>query len=158
MVDVLTPEQRRLNMSRVRSKDTKPEWLLRRGLHRMGFRFRLHSRDLPGRPDLVFPRHKAVIFVHGCFWHGHNCSLFKLPETRQAFWQSKIDSNRKRDEQILDRLRSAGWRVMLVWECALRGPRRRQPDDVLEACEKFILENRPGIRSAGKTVQIRGAS
>jgi len=89
MVDVLSPEQRRLNMSRIRGRDTKPEMLIRRGLHAQGFRYRLQNRKLPGRPDLVFPRYHAVIFVHGCFWHGHNCPMFKLPGTRQEFWSKK---------------------------------------------------------------------
>ena len=86
MVDVLTPEQRRLNMSRIRGKDTKPELLLRHGLHARGLRYRLHRKDLPGRPDMVFPRYRAAILVHGCFWHGHDCPLFKLPATRREFW------------------------------------------------------------------------
>src|SRR5688500_15794308 len=97
MTDVLTPEQRRLNMSRVRGKDTKPEMLLRRGLHACGLRYRLHPKDVPGRPDLVFPRHGAVILVHGCFWHGHDCPLFKWPATRAEFWRKKIEGNRARD-------------------------------------------------------------
>src|SRR5262245_20506194 len=93
MADVLTPEQRRLNMSRIRGADTKPERLVRSALHARGFRFRLHRRDLPGKPDLALPRYRAVILVHGCFWHGHKCSLFQLPETRREFWEAKIRGN-----------------------------------------------------------------
>jgi DNA mismatch endonuclease (patch repair protein) len=125
MADVLTPEQRRLNMSRIRGRDTKPEMLLRRSLHARGFRFRLHRRDLPGCPDLVFPGLHAVIFVHGCFWHGHNCTMFKLPATRTEFWAAKISGNQKRDVRALQDLSAAGWRTFVLWECDLRGPSRR---------------------------------
>src|SRR5271165_5724537 len=128
MVDVLTPAQRRHNMSRVRGKDTKPELLLRRGLHALGFRFRLHRKDLPGRPDLVFPARRAAIFVHGCFWHGHDCPMCRIPTTRTGFWQTKIHGNRDRDRRAVAALTAKGWRVLVVWECALRGP-ARLPDD-----------------------------
>ena len=138
MADVLTPEQRRLNMSRIRGRDTKPELLLRRGLHRLGFRFRLQRRDLPGRPDLVFPGRKAVVFAHGCFWHGHDCPLCRLPATRTEFWAAKIAGNRARDRRALDELRTAGWRVLVVWECALRGPARLPGTEVLERCAVFL--------------------
>ena len=105
MVDVLTRAQRKLNMSNIRGRDTKPEKLIRNGLHRLGFRFRLHHKSLPGRPDLVFPRYNAVIFVHGCFWHGHDCPLFKLPATRRSFWLDKISGNFKRDQRTKRRCR-----------------------------------------------------
>src|ERR1700731_2708856 len=124
MVDVLTPEQRSFNMSRIRGRDTKPELILRRGLHTLGFRFRLHRKDLPGRPDLVFPARRTVIFVHGCFWHGHHCPMCRMPVTRSAFWQTKIEGNRNRDRRAISDLVAAGWRVLVVWECALRGPAR----------------------------------
>jgi DNA mismatch endonuclease (patch repair protein) len=138
MTDVLTAEQRRLNMSRIRGRDTKPEMLIRKGLHSRGLRYRLYARDLPGRPDLVFPRFRAVIFVHGCFWHGHDCPLFKLPLTRQAFWEKKIAQNRLRDASNHAALRASGWRVLTVWECCLRGPARKQQDLVLGACSTFL--------------------
>ncbi|HEV2627679.1 MAG TPA: very short patch repair endonuclease [Pseudolabrys sp.] len=96
-MDVLTSEQRRLNMSRIRGKDTKPEMLLRRGLHAAGLRFRLHGAKLPGKPDIVFPKYHAVILIHGCFWHGHDCPLFRMPATRPEFWAKKISGNRERD-------------------------------------------------------------
>jgi DNA mismatch endonuclease (patch repair protein) len=137
-MDVLTLEQRRHNMSRIRGKDTKPEMLLRRGLHACGLRFRLHVRSLPGSPDLVFPRHRAVILVHGCFWHGHNCPLFKLPATRPEFWAAKIAGNRTRDQRTAAALRAAGWRVLTVWECCLKGPGRRELGEVLADCEAFV--------------------
>lgn len=138
MVDVLTPEQRRLNMSRIRGKDTKPELMLRRGLHAQGFRFRLHRKDLPGRPDLVFPGRRAVIFVHGCFWHGHDCPMCKMPATRPEFWCVKIGKNRERDQQVVSTLAAAGWRVMTVWECALRGPARLRRGIVINRCAEFL--------------------
>jgi DNA mismatch endonuclease, patch repair protein len=132
MADVLTPEQRRLNMSRIRGRDTKPEMLLRRGLHARGFRFRLHRRDLPGCPDLVFPALRAVVFVHGCFWHGHDCAMFKLPATRTEFWAAKIEGNRRRDVRALQELSPAGWRTFVLWECDLRGPARRPLESVID--------------------------
>lgn len=138
MVDILTSEQRRFNMSRIRGSDTKPELLLRRGLHARGFRFRLHRRDLPGRPDIVFPRCRGVIFVHGCFWHGHRCHLFKMPATRTDFWQSKISGNVERDLRAIDTLRQKGWRVLTVWECALRGRGQLDFNSVLQTIEQFL--------------------
>lgn len=144
MADVLTAEQRRLNMSRIRGKDTKPEMLIRRGLHARGLRYRLHDRTLPGRPDLVFPRYGAVVFVHGCFWHAHGCALSKLPATRQEFWQQKLAENAARDRRAIEALRVDGWRVLVVWECALRGRGRRIEDDVVAALASDI---RSGTRS-----------
>lgn len=125
-------------MSRVRGKNTKPELLIRRALHAAGLRYRLHGAKLPGKPDLVFPARRAVIFVHGCFWHGHHCSLFRLPATRTEFWSEKIESNRRRDAVALGSLRSAGWRVLTIWECALRGPVRRDIAEVAAEASTFI--------------------
>ena len=136
--DVLTPEQRRFVMSRIRGKDTKPEMLMRRGLHERGLRYKLHGKGIPGKPDMVFPRHRAVVFVHGCFWHGHGCSLFKWPKTRAAFWKNKIGRNMERDRQALAALKADGWRVLLVWECALKGKRKRNLPDILDDAETFI--------------------
>lgn len=141
MADVLTPEQRKLNMSRIRGRDTKPEMIIRRGLHARGFRFRLQDRKLPGRPDLVFPRYHAVVFVHGCFWHGHNCPMFKLPVTRQEFWATKIASNRARDERATGALLKLGWRVANVWECSIRGPAKLTDDEVITRCQQFLLSD-----------------
>lgn len=142
-MDVLTPEQRRRNMSRIRGRDTKPEMLLRRGLHAAGFRFRLHARDLPGRPDLVLPRHRAAIQVHGCFWHDHGCPMCRLPATRPEFWAAKLQGNRERDQRTAQSLRDAGWRLLTVWECSLRGPARLPLDAVLARCSGFIRGNAP---------------
>ena len=108
-------------MAAIKGKDTKPEMLVRRGLHHRGLRFRLHRRDLPGRPDLVFPSRRVALFVHGCFWHAHaGCRYFKLPETGRDQWREKLERNRARDTQNRSRLISDGWRVIVVWECELR--------------------------------------
>jgi DNA mismatch endonuclease (patch repair protein) len=136
--DVHSPEQRSYNMSRIRGRDTKPEMLIRRGLHARGYRFRLHRGDLPGRPDLVFPSKRAVIFVHGCFWHGHNCPMFRLPASRTDFWQSKIQATKVRDAQATEALKAANWRQLIIWECALRGPARLPPGESLGMCERFL--------------------
>lgn len=149
MADVLTPAQRRLNMSRVRGRDTKPEMLLRRALHARGLRFRLHRRDLPGRPDLVFSRYRACLLVHGCFWHGHNCALFQWPATRQAFWVDKIAGNRRRDRETLKRLLDAEWRILVVWECALRGPGRRDFSAAIDECVSFITGSSAQVEIIG---------
>lgn len=125
-------------MSGIRSTDTKPEIMLRRGLHRRGLRFRLHDRRLPGTPDLVFPGRRAVLFAHGCFWHGHDCHLFRLPRTRPDFWAAKIARNRANDDRAVSRLVDEGWRVGTVWECALRGRTRLPEDEVLDRCEQWL--------------------
>jgi len=142
MADVLTPEQRKLNMSRIRGKDTKPEMLIRRGLHARGLRYRLHDRSLPGRPDLVFPKHRTVVFVHGCFWHAHGCALSKLPATRQDFWQNKLAANAARDHKAVNALQADGWRVLVIWECALRGRQRLKESTVLDCVVNFIQGTR----------------
>lgn len=138
MADRLTAEQRRLNMSRVRSKDTSPELTVRRLLHSLGFRFRLHRRDLPGTPDIVLPRHRLAVFVHGCFWHGHDCPMFRMPATRTEFWRTKIDVNRRRDAAARSRLLSIGWRTLCVWECAVRGSGRFPNNDLALEITAFL--------------------
>ena len=129
-------------MSRIRGKDTKPEMLIRRGLHGRGLRYRLHGTGIPGKPDMVFPKYRTVVFVHGCFWHGHGCSLFKWPKTRAAFWQTKINRNMERDQEALAALRADGWRALVVWECALKGKYRRAQPDVLSDADAFIRQGR----------------
>jgi DNA mismatch endonuclease, patch repair protein len=111
-------------MRRVKHRDTAPELLLRRALHSRGLRFRLHDRRLPGRPDIVLPKWRAVIFVHGCFWHGHDCKRGALPRSNLAFWSEKIANNIRRDTAQLDALRAGGRRIVIVWQCALLGKRR----------------------------------
>ena len=121
MSDPLTPTQRSERMARVRSKDTKPELVVRSLLHRMGYRFRLHGKALPGKPDIVLPRHRKAVFVHGCFWHRHGaCRPLSLPTTNTAFWAEKFAANVRRDRRKLRALRNAGWGVLVVWECQLK--------------------------------------
>lgn len=120
MVDTLSKAERSERMSRVRSKDTKPEMLVRRLIHGMGYRYRLHCRDLPGTPDIVFRRRRMAIFVHGCFWHQHpdpNCKLARMPKSRHEFWGPKLEGNRRRDDANLKKLLELGWNVLIVWEC-----------------------------------------
>lgn len=121
MVDVHTPAIRSKNMAAIRGRDTTPELLLRRALHAEGLRYRLHVGSLPGRPDIVLSGKKAVVFVHGCFFHGHECPSFRWPSSNAHFWRSKIEGNRSRDAKNEAALRDAGWRVFTVWECQLRG-------------------------------------
>jgi DNA mismatch endonuclease (patch repair protein) len=122
-MDVVDSATRSRMMSGIRGRNTRPEILIRRLLHANGFRFRLHVRDLPGKPDIVLPKHKAIVLVHGCFWHGHGCRLFKWPSTRVEFWRTKIECNRANDEKAVATLIAAGWRVAIVWECAIRATR-----------------------------------
>lgn len=121
MVDTLTPQQRSQRMALVRSRDTKPEWQVRSLLHRRGYRYRLHVRELPGSPDLVFPSRGKVIFVHGCFWHRHKCKLGdRLPKSRVAFWSKKLSENHARDTRNRRKLKRLGWDVLVVWECQVQ--------------------------------------
>lgn len=122
-MDKIAPERRSANMARVRGKDTGPEMRVRRIAHKMGLRFRLHRKDLPGRPDLVFPKHHLAVFVHGCFWHRHpGCTRASTPATRQEFWQSKFDANVARDHRQQSALVDLGWNVLILWECDLKEP------------------------------------
>ena len=120
-MDNLTTEERSEIMSRVRSRDTKPEMIVRRLVHSLGYRYRLHLRSLPGAPDLVFTKRKKVIFVHGCYWHRHdNCPNARIPKSHVTFWQEKLEGNRDRDERNEEQLRELGWDILVVWECQLR--------------------------------------
>ena len=138
MTDIVSPEIRSRIMSGIRSVDTKPELMLRRGLHRRGFRFRLHDRALPGRPDLVFSGRRSVIFVNGCFWHGHQCHLFRWPRSREDFWREKITGNMERDCLNRTRLLEQGWRICRVWECASKGKHRLPADTVIDRCAAWL--------------------
>jgi len=124
-VDVHEPEIRSYNMKQIRCKDTKPELLVRKLLHLKGFRFRLHVTKLPGKPDIVLPKYQTIIFVHGCFWHGHaRCKYFKIPETRKEWWSIKIDNNMRNDEKNCRLLSDLGWQVIIIWECELKPQKR----------------------------------
>lgn len=120
MMDTLSPAERSERMAKIRCKDSNPEMKLRRLVHGMGFRYRLHSKNLPGKPDIVFSRRRAVIFMHGCFWHRHEgCALARLPKSRVDFWKKKLEANKQRDQNNQELLESRGWRVLVVWECQL---------------------------------------
>jgi len=137
MADVLTPQQRSFNMSRIRSRDTRPEMVVRSIVHRLGFRYRLHKKDLPGKPDLVLVRHRKIIDVHGCFFHMHNCPYGKVvPATNAEFWRTKRESNLNRDRRNVKLLKKGGWQVLVVWECQTRHP------EILEkTLSDFLMSN-----------------
>lgn len=142
MADIVDSATRSRMMSGIRGRDTKPEKLIRSLLHRRGFRFRVNCPDLPGKPDIVFPRLRAVVFVHGCFWHGHDCPLFRLPGTRTEFWATKIGRNQVNDSKVMQSLRDAGWRVGTVWECVLRGRYKDIPGSV-DALTEWLRSDIP---------------
>ncbi len=136
--DVVDTATRSRMMAGIKGKNTMPELQVRRFLHAKGFRYRLHDRSLPGRPDLVFPRRHAVILVHGCFWHGHDCRFFKWPATRPEFWREKISDNRERDKRDICRLKNLGWRVLIIWECAVKTAPKTRVVDTLEAVVEWL--------------------
>ena len=137
-MDTLTREQRSERMARVRGRDTKPELAVRKRLHALGYRYRLHDRKLPGSPDLVFASRRKALFVHGCFWHMHEgCALARMPKSRLEFWRPKLEGNRARDAVKLEQLRALGWDVMVVWECELR-----ELDALVARVEAFLNENK----------------
>lgn len=123
-MDVHSPEKRSYNMSRIKGKDTKPEIMVRRWLWSKGYHYRLHRKDLPGKPDIVFPGRKKAIFVHGCFWHKHECKYFKWPQTNPEFWEEKINRNIVRDQRNYRSLDDKGWRYFIIWECELKSADR----------------------------------
>ncbi|TGE76502.1 MULTISPECIES: very short patch repair endonuclease [Agrobacterium tumefaciens complex] len=149
MADVHTPQTRSRNMAAIKGSHTKPELMVRHALHAKGLRYKLHSRDLPGKPDLVFPKYRAVVFVHGCFWHRHDCHLFKWPSTRQEFWAEKISRNVLNDDLAMAKLRENGWRIGTVWECALKGRTRL---DFAIAMQKLA----DWVKSGESMLTIRG--
>lgn len=148
MADVVDSATRSRMMSGIRGRNTKPEILIRSLLHRQGFRFRLHVHNLPGKPDIAFPRYHAVIFVHGCFWHGHDCSLFKWPNTRPEFWREKIGRNQVNDYRTRVALIDAGWRVGVVWECAIRGA-DKDVEGVTRRLGDWLRSNAPFVEERG---------
>ena len=119
-MDTITPAERSALMSRIRSKDTRPEMAVRSILHRLGYRFRLHRKDLPGRPDIVLPKHQKIVLVQGCFWHGHTCRLASKPKSNEGYWSAKLETNRARDARNIEALVRQGWTVLELWECEVR--------------------------------------
>lgn len=137
-------------MSGIKGKNTMPERIVRSGLHRLGFRFRLHARDIPGKPDLVLPKYRAVIFVNGCFWHGHDCHLFSWPSTRNKFWSEKILRNQARDAAASLALTALGWRKATIWECAVKGRERVPAEQVAERIARWLGSNSSKFELRGK--------
>ena len=136
MADVHEPETRSYNMSQIQGKDTKPEMMVRKFLHSNGFRYRLHAKNLPGKPDLVFPKYNSVIFVHGCFWHAHEgCKYFNIPDTRTEWWKEKLYGNKERDEKNIAKLEEEGWNVIVVWECELKSNKEENLEQVAKELE-----------------------
>ncbi|MDW8391873.1 MAG: DNA mismatch endonuclease Vsr [Oscillochloridaceae bacterium] len=136
MPDVFTPEERSRVMAKVRGQDTNPEKIVRSLIHRMGYRFRLHVKDLPGKPDIVLPRHRKVVFVHGCFWHQHpGCEHAARPGSNTEYWNKKLDRNVMRDREHLERLLYLGWKVLIVWECELK-----DLDQLVEKLRRFLSD------------------
>jgi len=137
-------------MRGIRGKNTRPEIAVRRLLHAAGFRFRIHDPKLPGKPDIVLKRHRAVVLVHGCFWHGHSCPFYRLPRTRPGFWSAKIGRNRTNDARTVAALRKLGWRVAVVWECALKGRLRLEPERVAARLARWVERGSPSLVVTGR--------
>lgn len=151
MTDIVDPETRSRMMSGIRGKNTRIEVLVRKELFARGFRYRINDRKLPGKPDIVLKKYNAVIFVQGCFWHGHGCHLFKWPSTRPQWWHDKIESTRKRDLYVCNLLHEAGWRQCRIWECALKGKYRLDTETVIDKLEKWLHSTREQLEITGKT-------
>lgn len=138
MIDIVDSSTRSRMMAKIKGCNTKPELLIRSLLHRKGLRFRLHVKDLPGKPDIVLPKYRAVVFIHGCFWHGHkDCHLFRLPATRTEFWQEKILRNQNNDSRAVELLLASNWRVCIVWECSIRGA-KKEPEKVASTITDWL--------------------
>jgi DNA mismatch endonuclease (patch repair protein) len=148
MMDVVDPETRSRMMSGIRGKDTRPELEIRRRLHGLGFRYRLYDKKLPGKPDIVLKKYNAVIFVNGCFWHRHGCHLFKWPKTRPEFWEKKINRNHENDLKTLQNLQSSGWRVCIVWECAMKGA-TKDMQEISETIARWLKGNNCMLEVSG---------
>lgn len=125
-------------MSGIQGKNTRPELIVRKALFARGYRYRLHSRHLPGKPDLVFPKYRAVVLIHGCFWHLHDCHLFKWPSTRPEFWKNKLQGNRERDARKQEEIADLGWRILIIWECTLKGKTKLDLDIIINRVENFL--------------------
>lgn len=142
-MDIVSEETRSYIMSKIHSKDTKPELIVRKALFAKGFRYRIHDKRLPGKPDIVLPKYKTVIFVNGCFWHGHddNCPIYKPPKSNVEFWQTKIEKNRKRDVKNLKLLKGMGWKVITIWECLLKGKNSEEISEMIKEISLIIKSN-----------------
>lgn len=149
MADIVSPETRSRMMSGIKGKDTRPELLVRKALFARGFRYRIHDKNLPGKPDLVLPRYRAAVFIQGCFWHQHDCHLFKWPKSRQDFWRTKIESNKARDAKVISDLTASGWRVLIIWECALKGKKRLPLEELSDMVVNWLCSNTTYLEVTG---------
>jgi DNA mismatch endonuclease, patch repair protein len=151
MTDIVDKATRSRIMPGIGGKNTKREILIRKGLHALGFRYRLHSPKLPGKPDIILPRYRAIILINGCFWDAHNCHLFKWPFTRKEFWEAKILSNKKRDHENLKQYSEAGWKTLVIWECALKGKTKLTLKTVLDLIVHWIICESANCNIQGKS-------
>lgn len=142
MADTFSKKERSNLMSRIGSKNTKPEMKIRKGLHSMGFRYSLHDKNLPGKPDLKLPKYNTIIEINGCFWHGHDCTGFRMPKSRLDYWENKIEKNRSRDKKNINKLFEMGWRVLIIWECSMRGKYSQDLVGVLEKAKNWLLSDK----------------
>jgi DNA mismatch endonuclease (patch repair protein) len=149
-MDIVDKTTRSAMMSGIKHKNTRNEIIIRKRLHKLGFRYQLHRKDLPGKPDLVFPKYHAVIFVNGCFWHAHGCHIFKWPSTRVEFWKEKIGANKIRDERNIQACIAMGWKVLVIWECALKGKTRRNLNEVIHTAANWIMYDSQSAAIEGK--------
>jgi DNA mismatch endonuclease (patch repair protein) len=140
LIDVVDSATRSRMMSGIKSKNTLPEIRIRKALHARGFRYRIHVPNIPGKPDIVLPKYNSLIMVHGCFWHGHSCRYFKVPKSRTQFWLDKIGKNQARDQVQLSALTDTKWKVLIVWECAIREMRKEKGHDIIDQIERWILQ------------------
>lgn len=153
MTDVVDAATRSRMMSGIRGKNTNPEVSIRRALHAKGFRFRLHAKHLPGKPDLLLPKYNAAVFVHGCFWHGHACRYFRVPQTRPEFWLDKIGKNQIRDANQEEALRAIGWRVLIVWECAVRSMKKEKSPLLIDQVANWLISGSEYLQIDESTLQ-----
>ena len=149
MADIVPPEVRSRMMSGIRGKNTRPEIAIRKELFRRGYRYRIHDKSLPGKPDFVLPRFRAAVFVHGCFWHRHDCRLFKMPSTRVDFWKTKFDRNQENDKKSKDALLASGWRVAIVWECSIKGRSSKGIEAVADELESWLQGTDVNVEVSG---------
>ena len=139
MTDVVDKATRSRMMSGIKGKDTQPELRIRKELHKLGFRYKLHQKGMPGKPDLVFPKYKAILFINGCFWHGHDCHLFKYPATQKEFWREKINKTKETDARNISLLMKDGWRVLNIWECSLKGSEKIGLEEVIYRTTTWLV-------------------
>lgn len=149
MADIVSRQKRSEMMAGIRGKDTSPELLIRKALHTRGLRYRIHDKSLPGKPDLVFRKYRAVVMINGCFWHGHDCHLFKWPSTRPEFWKNKIGRNREKDGEVRQQLSDARWRILIVWECAIKGKTRVDFNVLISRIEEWIASEDSDMNIGG---------